>query len=398
MSRLHIGLFNDSFPPTIDGVAQTAKNYAEFLQKNHADVTVVTPAYKGVRDGYPFEVFRYPSLRASRRFDYRVGNPLGPETRRRLRAEEFDLLHIHAPFVSSLLAERVNRRPRVPAVLTYHTKFDVDISRWIRPPGMRRAAMRFVLENINAADEVWVVSEGCGRALRDIGYRGGYRVMENGTDFPFGRAPETAVEALRERYGIPADAFVFLYVGRMMWYKNLRLILDALCLLRKEGPPFRALLVGDGPEAAAVRAYAADCGLEACAIFPGAVADRGLLRVYYSLADVFLFPSTYDTSGIVVKEAAACCCPSLLIRGSCAAERAEHGVSAFLAEETAASCARTLADACRDRERLAAVGRGAGERLYLSWEEAVARAYARYTAILDKWPGPLPYNARAAWF
>lgn len=138
MSRLHIGLFNDSFPPTIDGVAQTAKNYAEFLQKNHADVTVVTPGLQGSAGRVSLRGVPVSLPAGIRRFDYRVGNPLGPETRRRLRAEEFDLLHIHAPFVSSLLAERVNRRPRVPAVLTYHTKFDVDISRWIRPPGMRR--------------------------------------------------------------------------------------------------------------------------------------------------------------------------------------------------------------------------------------------------------------------
>ena len=59
MRKLNIGLFNDSFPPTIDGVAQTVKNYATVLQQNHCNVTVVTPEYKGVEDRYPFEVFRW---------------------------------------------------------------------------------------------------------------------------------------------------------------------------------------------------------------------------------------------------------------------------------------------------------------------------------------------------
>lgn len=62
MRKLNIGLFNDSFPPTIDGVAQTVKNYATVLQQNHCNVTVVTPEYKGVEDRYPFEVFRYQSV------------------------------------------------------------------------------------------------------------------------------------------------------------------------------------------------------------------------------------------------------------------------------------------------------------------------------------------------
>ena len=65
MDRLNVGLFNDSFPPTIDGVAQAVKNYADVLHRNHCDVTVVTPEYKGVKDEYPFDVFRYHSITAS---------------------------------------------------------------------------------------------------------------------------------------------------------------------------------------------------------------------------------------------------------------------------------------------------------------------------------------------
>ena len=42
MDRLNVGLFNDSFPPTIDGVAQAVKNYADVLHRNHCDVTAVS--------------------------------------------------------------------------------------------------------------------------------------------------------------------------------------------------------------------------------------------------------------------------------------------------------------------------------------------------------------------
>lgn len=231
MDRLNVGLFNDSFPPTIDGVAQAVKNYADVLHRNHCDVTVVTPEYKGVRDEYPFEVFRYQSIPLDHRIGYRAGNPFNPETLIRLRRKHFDLMHIHAPFASSVLVGNINRRPRVPTVLTYHTKFDIDIAKRVPLDSMRRLAMRFLLDNVNAVDEVWVVTEGCGRALRNIGYKGGYTVMENGTDFAYGRAEDAAVNALREKYQIREDEFVFLFVGRMMWYKNVRLILDSL------GPP-----------------------------------------------------------------------------------------------------------------------------------------------------------------
>lgn len=394
MSRLKIGEFNDSFPPTIDGVAQTVKNYATFLQKKHCDVTVVTPEYKGVEDDYPFEVFRYQSVPLDKRIGYRAGNPFNPETLIKLRAKKFDLMHVHSPFASSVLVSNLNHRPKVPVVLTYHTKFDIDISKRIALHGFRKIAMRFLLENIKAADEVWVVTEGCGKALRNVGYRGSYKVMENGTDFAYGRASEQQVEELKAKYGIADDEFVFLFVGRMMWYKNVRLILDTLKILREKGVPFRTLMVGDGYDAPHIKQYAAEIGLHDCVTFTGPIYDREYLRVFYSLADMFLFPSTYDTSGIVVKEAAACDCPTLLVRESCASEGAVHDVSGFLAEENAESCAEVMLAACQSREHIEKVGEEAGRTLYLSWETAVERAYARYEEILKQWPGPLPYNAK----
>lgn len=397
MDKLHIGLFNDSFPPTIDGVAQAVKNYAGVLHRNHCNVTVVTPGYKGVRDDYPFEVFRYSSIPLDRRIGYRAGNPFNPETLMKLRRKHFDLMHIHAPFASSVLVNNINHRPRVPTVLTYHTKFDIDIAKRVHLAGMRRLAMRFLLDNINAVDEVWVVTEGCGQALRKIGYKGGYTVMENGTDFAYGRAAETDVDTLREKHQIRDGEFVFLFVGRMMWYKNIRLILDSLALLREEGVPFRALLVGDGYDAPDIRAYAGSLGLQDRVVFTGAIYDREILRVYYSLADLFLFPSTYDTSGIVVKEAAACDCPALLVRGSCAAEGVIHRQNGYLTEENADSCASVLLEACGSRQELQMTGQNAGKSLYLSWDDAVDRAYKRYQEILKIWPGPLPYNSKNKW-
>ena len=198
MNRLKIGQFNDSFPPTIDGVAQAVKNYATVLHQKHCNVTVVTPEYKNVVDDYPFEVFRYKSIPLDKRIGYRAGNPFSIETLIRLRNKRFDLMHVHAPFASSVLVQNINRLPRVPVVLTYHTKFDIDIAKRISLSGFRKIAIRFVLENINNADEIWVVTEGCGKALRNIGYKGGYRVMENGTDFAYGKADKEKVEELRD--------------------------------------------------------------------------------------------------------------------------------------------------------------------------------------------------------
>ena len=392
MKRLCVGEFNDSFPPIIDGVAQAVKNYAAFLQQKHCDVTVVTPAYKGAEDNYPFEVFRYQSVPLDRRIGYRAGNPFNPETLIKLRNKRFDLMHIHAPFASSVLVQNLNHRPKVPVVLTYHTKYDIDIEKRIALSSFRKIAMRFMLDNINAVDEVWVVTEGCGKSLRQVGYNGEYRVMGNGTDFAFGQADADKVAELRLKYQIPDDTFVFLFVGRMMWYKNLRVILDSLRYAKVHGVPFRAFFIGDGYDRTEIEQYAIHCGLQNETIFTGAIYDREYLRVFYSLADIFLFPSTYDTSGIVVKEAAACSCPALLVRDSCAAEGVDDSFTGFLAEENGESCGKAIVEACQSRDKLHQIGINAGEHLYLSWETAVERAYTRYQELVENWNGPVTHK------
>ena len=380
--RYRIGEFNDSFPPMIDGVAQTVKNYASVLHEKYCDVTVVTPAYRGVEDHYPFPVFRYSSIGLGGRVNYRAGNPFSPVTLLELRRKHFDLIHVHAPFASSVLAHNINLRGQIPVVLTYHSRFEIDFEARLSSRALREAATQFILHNINQADEVWTVTKACESSLRTIGYRGECRVMENGTDFAFGAADAGAAAALRRQYGIPDDCLVFLFVGRMMWYKNIRLFLDALRILKRRGLPFRLLMVGGGLDLDEIIRYTQEKGLADEAIFAGTVNDRELLRVYYTLADLFLFPSTYDTCGIVVKEAAACGCPSLLARGSCAAEGAVDGENAFLTEENAADCAEVLWKACATPSVLQTVGARAGQTLYLSWEDAVERAYARYEEIL----------------
>lgn len=383
MSDFSVGLFNDSFPPLIDGVAQTVKNYAHHLCHRDCRVTVVTPDYRDAVDNYDFDVYRYPSLPAGSLIGYRVGVPFGPETLVRLHNKKFDIMHIHAPFASSVLAANLNRTHRVPTVLTYHTKFDLDIEKRVPTAPVRKIAMEFLLHNVNAADEIWVVSNGSVESLRRIGYEGTCRIMENGTDFARGTASAERISALREQYHLHDDTPVLLYVGRLMWYKNIRLILDALKTLHDGGMKFRAFIIGDGYDAPEMVEYARMCQLQDCVTFTGPIHDREHLRTFYSIADLFLFPSTYDTNGIVVKEAAACDCPSLLVRNSCAAEGTTHNQNAFWADENAQSCADGIAAACSDRQFLKQVGTRAGKELYLSWEEAVDRAYTRYREILE---------------
>ncbi len=381
--KLSVCLLNDSFPPVIDGVANAVLNYARIIQEGLGSTVVGVPDYPGVTDSYSFPVVRYPSFDTTKLVGYRAGYPFSPRALDALAEFAPDIIHSHCPVMSTVMARALRERLDIPVVFTYHTKFDIDIRRAISGHLLQQTAIRLLVDNISACDEVWVVSRGAGENLRSLGYAGDYIVMENGVDFPRGPVSQEKCEALRQELALPPEVPVYLFVGRMMWYKGIRIILDALAALRRSGQDFRMLLVGDGMERQEMEQLVKELRLDDVCIFTGAIRDREKLRTYFSLSDLFLFPSTFDTNGIVVREAAACGTASVLVRDSCAAEDVTEDGNALLIEENAASLKALLEQVGTNRTALRDLGQRALEQLYLSWEDSVTRAYARYGTVLD---------------
>lgn len=384
MNKLKVCLINDSFPPAIDGVANAVTNYADIITRKHGEATVVTPYYPDADDSaFPFPVVRYPSVDMTKLVGYRAGMPFSSQVFQQLETGGFDIIHSHCPITSTVLARALRERIRVPVVFTYHTKFDIDIANAVRGKLLREGAARILTENISACDEVWVVSRGAGENLRKLGYKGDYIVMPNGVDFPRGRVDDALVEQVTAGYDLPQGAPVFLFVGRMMWYKGIRIILDALKKLADDGTDFRMVFVGAGNDKDEIEVYTQSLGLDGRVLFSPAIRDRNRIRAWYCRADLFLFPSTFDTNGLVVREAAACGLGSVLVAGSCAAEDVTDGESGFLIEENADSMAAKLRQILETPEVMGRVGEGAQREIYVSWEEAVSRAYERYFTVIN---------------
>ncbi len=384
MDKLNVCLINDSFPPAIDGVANAVVNYGSIINRELGQATVVTPFYPDADDSaFPFPVVRYPSLDMTKFVGYRAGMPFSPELMETLTQGKFDIIHSHCPITSTMVARSLRETIRVPVVFTYHTKFDIDIANAISSRRLQSEAARLLVENIAACDEVWTVSNGAGENLRKLGFAGEYRVMPNGVDFPRGRVDEAQIAAVTAGYDFPAGVPVFLFVGRMMWYKGIRIILDALKLLDEAGEDFRMVFIGGGGDRQEIIACSEELGLQKKVFFSEPIRDREKIRAWYCRADLFLFPSTFDTNGLVVREAAACALGSVLVAGSCAAEDIADGRSGFLIEENAASMAAKLRELIAHPAAMAEVGRHAQEDIYISWEEAVRRAYERYGVVID---------------
>lgn len=386
MDKHTICLLNDSFPPIIDGVANAVVNYAENIEKHHGHAVVVTPAVPGADDsGFPFPVVRYPSIDTRRLVGYVAGYPFSPETALRVREEKVELLHTHCPIASAILARSLREVVDAPLVLTYHTKYDIDIAKAVKSRLLQESAIRALVQNVNACDEVWVVSRGAGENLRAIGYEGDYIVMPNGVDFPQGRVDEALIAQVTEGYDLPKNVPVFLFVGRMMWYKGIRIILEGIAKLRESGQDFRMVFVGGGNDKDEIAALTEKLGLSDRVFFSPPIHDRNLIRAWYCRADMFLFPSTFDTNGLVVREAAACALGSVLVAGSCAAEDVTDNVSGVLIEENADSMAAKLEELCREPEAMKRIGEAAQRDIYISWEDAIGHAWERYAVVIDNY-------------
>ena len=381
-----ICLLNDSFPPIIDGVANAVYNYAKIIEQNHGHSLVVTPHMPGSDDSaYDFSVVRYPSIDTRKLFGYVTGYPFSPEAAHEVEAQKVSLLHTHCPVTSCLLARQLAEAYSLPLVLTWHTKYDIDIANAVKSKALQEGALQALLRNVNACDEVWTVSKGAGENLRSIGYEGDYIVMPNGVDLPREKVSDDFVAEVTSGYDLPAGVPCFLFIGRLMWYKGLRIILDALKSLDTEGIDFRMVFVGGGGDEREVKEYTNELRLSSKVIFTGAISDREKLRAWYCRADLFLFPSTFDTNGLVVREAAASDTASVIIADSCASEGVTDNRNGFLIEENPESLSSKLKELCVSPERMKAVGKGAGDELYISWADAVARASDRYEVVIDNY-------------
>ena len=390
MNDRGVCLLNDSFPPQIDGVANTVVNYARVLEADGARPFVLTPKYPGADDsGYPYPVIRYPGLDTRKRLGYVSGYPFSAKVAQRLSNENINIIHSHCPFASTVLARSLREIIPAPLVFTYHTKFDFDIRKMVKNRLIQDSAVKLLESNIKACDEVWVVSNGAGENMRElVGYEGEYVVMDNGVDMPKGRLSEEEYMRLTSDVDIPKGVPVYLFVGRMMWYKNVRMIIEAMEGIKSQGRDFRMVFIGGGKDLDEMKALAEQLRVTDKVLFLGRIGDREKLRAWYCRADLMIFPSTYDTNGLVVREAAACSLPAVLVGGSCAAEGTTADRNSFIVSETSASLAALLMRMGDNIPFMKKVGENAANELYISWDEAVRKAEERYEIVIDNyWSG-----------
>lgn len=372
-----IGIFNDSFPPIIDGVSLTAQNYAYWLHKKNQPVCVITPSTPHYTDHEQYPVYRYTSLPIFGRKPYRLGLPeMDLTLKTTIDHTQFGLVHAHCPFSSGNTAFNISKNQKVPLVATFHTKYRDDFEKSVHNKYIAKLMVNEIIRFYEKADEVWIPMASVEDTIREYGFKGKLEVVENGNDFSSNEPIEPVKKLARTDLQIQDNEIVFLFVGQLIWEKNIRLIVESLALIREL--PFKMFFVGSGYAADNLKELVNELGLGSNVKFPGSISDREKLKQYYAAADLFLFPSKYDTWAIVIHEAAALQTPSLLVQGSTIAEIISDNVDGFLSENTAESYANRLRELIAHPETIRSAGLEAVKKLNRSWESVTDEVLDRY--------------------
>ncbi|MBR4133217.1 MAG: glycosyltransferase [Bacteroidales bacterium] len=377
----NIGLFNESFPPVMDGVAVCVENYARWMQEKVGGVSVITPRNPGVDySDKAYEVLDYLSVPVPFRHPYVTGiSEMDPAFLKQLLKRKFKIVHAHSPFVAGMTAARVARVQKIPLVATFHSKYRDDFSR-VMPAPMVDVVIKEIVRFYKKADAVWVPQESVKDVLYCYGYKGPVDVMPNGCDLA-GDYPESFFREARAALGLEDGLFTMLFVGQHIWEKNLRLTIEALASIKDL--PYRMFFVGTGYAEGEMKELVSQLGIEDKVTFVGRVTDRELLKRYYAAADLFLFPSLYDTDGLVVREAAALGTPSVMLREASASGMLTDGETGFKIAGTLDDYEALLRALAADPDRVKAVGRGA-RSIVRSWKDIADEALDRYNAILSR--------------
>lgn len=379
-----VGIFNDSFPPIMDGVALTAQNYAYWLNEKKQAVCVFTPRIPDYIDTEQYPVYRYASIPMYGRKPYRLGLPeIDPSLKTTIDRIPFGLVHAHCPFSSGITALRIANEQKVPIVATFHSKYRQDFEQSLRSKFIAKLMTEHIMRFYEKADEVWIPQASVEEIIREYGFKGKVEVVPNGNDYVSNEPVEPIRLQARQHLQIGDHETVFLFVGQITWEKNIRLIVESLQLINDL--PFKMYFVGSGYASDNLKQLVEESGLSKKVVITGLISDRELLKLYYAAADLFLFPSTYDTWAIVIHEAAALQTPSLLVNNSTIANVIKNDFDGFLADNNVSSFATRLRELILKPALLKEVGLKASKTINRSWESVSEEVLDRYQHLSTRY-------------
>jgi glycosyltransferase involved in cell wall biosynthesis len=347
---MRIGLFTNNYRPLANGLATAVATTAEALRHAGHQVAILAPRYGD--DPPEAGCLRVPGLRAPTHHAYVLPVPWWPGIARTVRQLGLDVYHAQHPFLLGAAAARWARRAGRPLVFTYHTHYERYGHYCPGPGGLAgRLALRRALRFADRADLVVAPACGVARMLAARGLRAPVAVVPTGVPALPALEPE-GWRRHRAALGLPEERPLCLSVGRLAPEKNQAFLLAAFPRVLVALPQARLVLLGDGDDRPRLTRLATRLGIAGRVHFLGAV-PHAATAAYYQAADLFLFPSTSETQGLVVLEAMAASLPVVAVRSDAAEDLLGQDEAGLLTAEEEASYARAVVELWSAPERRA---------------------------------------------
>lgn len=384
---LKILFISDVYFPRINGVSTSIKTFVDQMQSLGHEVNLIAPDYQ-VQTQDESWIKRIPAR--SIYFDpedklmkYGEAMKLLPE----LKKEQYDIIHVHTPFVAHYLGLKLAAKLNIPCIETYHTFFEDYLHHylpWIPKSAARGLARMISKQQCNALDAIVAPSNPMLDVLRSYGVNVSADVIPTGLqEHSF---KEADGKAFRQKYDIPLERPMLLYVGRVAFEKNIDFLLGMAMVLADERPDILLVVTGEGPAEASLHKLAQTLNIENNVKFLGYLDRATELNACYQAADVFVFASKSETQGLVLLEAMAQGTPVVAIAELGTASILVEGEGALIAPENTLEFAEKVLQLLIYPEQRFELGKRAKEYVLNKWTAKfqAERMVSFYTQLIAK--------------
>jgi glycosyltransferase involved in cell wall biosynthesis len=322
---LRIALVTETYPPDVNGVAQTIARIVEGLRQRGHELMLIrprqTPDHLAASGSTGFDETLVRGMTIPVYRDLKMGLPASSALTRMWRLRRPDLVHITTEGPLGWSATRVARKMRIPSTSDFRTNFHA-YSQFYGLGWLNGAIVAYMRKFHNATSCTMVPTRELLAQLGNSGFQRLHHVPRGVDVEQF--TPAKRSTALRNAWGAAASDIVLLSVGRLAPEKNLDMVVRAWEDARAAGVPVKLVFVGDGPLRPALE--------QRCpgAIFAG-TRRHDDLAAHYASADLFVFPSLTETFGNVTLEAMASGLGVVSYRCAAAAELIHDGINGTLA-------------------------------------------------------------------
>ncbi|MHB0997927.1 MAG: glycosyltransferase family 4 protein [Armatimonadota bacterium] len=338
---MRVGIFSESYVPVRNGVSVSVTTLTDELERMGHQVYIFAPAYPGFNDDKN-NVIRFPSFRTRFEPEYPIPLPYFPGIYNKIKELEIDIIHTQTPWMLGWLGLRIAKKLNIPIVSTNHTHYPQYAHYFpLAPENVTKSfIINMMKKYYNQCNGVIVPSKQVKNTLREYGISKSIHIIPTGISLNTYKDSNAGLET-RKEYGIPADAKVLIYAGRIAKEKNLSLLFESFETLASKYDNLWLMLVGGGPSEQDFRVTAAKSLYAARIILTGSVPREQIAR-YYSAGDIFVFPSVTETQGLVLCEALQAGLPCVAVNAGGSPEMITDNEDGFLTKNKAEDFTRKI--------------------------------------------------------